>query len=301
MNMKGCSIVICTQSRADLLVSCLQSFTQQSIGYDQLEIIVVDNASTDETANVCKQFMEKHAFIRYALEENIGLSHARNRGVQESIYNWVCFMDDDAKAHVDFNEVLMKTIEANLFDGFGGMFYPWYRTQKPHWLPKTFGQMPMLRTDRGVLKNNDYAAGGICAFNKEKLLLCGGFPPELGMRGNVVGYGEENYLQDRMREKGFVIGFEPAWKMDHLVAEYKYTLNWQLKRLVGKGRDKQISSGKKLVLAQKTMLLLRAATVLVYYTLKFMPKWIMKKDYYWQNYFLEVMTYPGLVWGRVTF
>jgi len=299
--MKGCSIIICTQSRVDLLTECLHSFTQQSIGYNGIEIIVVDNASTDNTAMICKQFMETHPFVRYVLEEKIGLSHARHRGVMESRYNWVCFMDDDAKAHVDFNEVLMQTISAEIFDGFGGMFYPWYRTEKPHWLPKTFGQMPMLRADRGVLKNNDYAAGGICAFDKQKLLFCGGFPPELGMRGKVVGYGEENYLQDRMREKGFVIGFEPAWKMDHLVAEYKYTLDWQWKRLVGKGRDKQIATGIKLSPFKKIILLMRAAAVLIYYTLKFMPKWIMKKEYFWQNYFLEVMTYPGLVWGRVTF
>jgi len=298
--MRGCSIIICTQSRASLLQECLDSFTRQDIPYNQIEIIVVDNGSTDQTRDMVQTLCLGFESLRYVYESEIGLSHARNRGVAEARYDWVCFMDDDAKAHTNFNRILMQTIEANLFDGFGGMFYPWYRTPKPKWLSDQFGKMPLLRNDRGVLKQNDYAAGGICAFNKEKLLACGGFPPELGMRGNVVGYGEENYLQDKMREKGYVIGFEPEWKMDHLVAEYKYTLHWQWRRFVGKGRDKQLSKGVKLSILHKTYFLLRATAVALFYALKLFPKWVFDKSYYRQNYFLEVMTYPGLVWGRIT-
>ncbi len=298
--MKGCSIIICTQSRAALLEECLHSFTTQDIGFEKVEIIVVDNASTDHTKQVVLDFIAKGNKICYAYENKIGLSHARNRGVAESKYDWVCFMDDDAKAHADFVRVMLQTIDAGMFDGFGGMFYPWYRTPKPKWLSDQFGKMPLLRADLGVLKSNDYAAGGICAFDKSKLLECGGFPPELGMRGNVVGYGEENYLQDKMREKGYVIGFEPAWKMDHLVAEYKYTLKWQWRRFVGKGRDKQLSKGKKLSLFEKSYLLIRATAVALFYSIKLLPKFLFRKSYYIQNYYLDVMTYPGLVWGRVT-
>ena len=298
--MNGCSIIICTQSRSCLLETCLQSFISQNQVFENIEYIVVDNQSTDNTKDVTFSFKNKLSNLHYVFEEKIGLSHARNKGVEVSKYNWVCFMDDDALAHADFNEVMMETIKNNLFDGFGGMFYPWYRTPKPKWLSPTFGQMPMLRKDIGLLSTNQHAAGGICAFKKQHLLKAGGFPPDIGMRGNIVGYGEENYLQDKMRVNGDIIGFVPNWKMDHLVAEYKYTLKWHLKRFIGKGRDKQLSSGKKIPGLQKTLLSFRAIAVLVFYSLKLLPKVLFNKNYYFQNYILDVLNYPSMLFGKLT-
>lgn len=298
--MNGCSIIICTQSRSTLLKTCLQSFIAQNQVFEHIEYIVVDNQSTDDTKEVTISFQKNLKNLHYVFEEKIGLSHARNKGVEASKHNWVCFMDDDALAHADFNEVMMETINKNLFDGFGGMFYPWYRTPKPKWLSPIFGQMPLLRNDIGTLPDNQHAAGGICAFKKQHLLKAGGFPPDIGMRGNVVGYGEENYLQDKMRANGDIIGFVPNWKMDHLVAEYKYTLKWQLKRFIGKGRDKQLSTGKKLNPTQKLILCLRAMAVLILYSFKLLPKLLFNKNYYFQNYIIDVLNYPSITYGKLT-
>lgn len=296
--MQGCSIIICTLNRADLLRSCIESFEGQ-LDAEVLEIIVVDNDSADSTPDVVANFQKSGMPIRHVLEKKIGLSHARNRGVKESKFGWVCFMDDDALAHNDFTAVMMGIISTEKYDGFGGMFYPWYRTPKPKWLSADFGKMPMLLHEEGLLSDHLHVAGGICAFDKSKLLKAGGFPPELGMRGNVVGYGEENYLQDEMRKLGARIGFVPNWKMDHLVAPYKYTLNWQLKRFIGKGRDRQIRNGS-LSLLSKIRLSFRAILVMGYYSIRFLPKWIISKNFYWQNYFLVIMEYPALVYGRIS-
>jgi glycosyltransferase involved in cell wall biosynthesis len=282
------------------LKTCINSFITQNQVFENVEYIVVDNQSTDDTKEITLNFQHKLNNLVYVFEEKIGLSHARNKGVETSKYDWVCFMDDDALAHADFNEVMMETIKNNLFDGFGGMFYPWYRTPKPKWLSPIFGQMPMLRNDIGPLPNNQHVAGGICAFKKQHLLKAGGFPPDIGMRGNIVGYGEENYLQDKMRANGDIIGFVPNWKMDHLVAEYKYTLNWQLKRFIGKGRDKQLASGKKLSFIKKILLGFRAIAVLFFYCFKLLPKVLFNKNYYFQNYILDVLNYPCITLGKIT-
>jgi len=282
------------------LKTCLQSFIAQNQVFEHIEYIVVDNQSTDDTKEVTISFQNNLKNLHYVFEEKIGLSHARNKGVEASKHNWVCFMDDDALAHADFNEVMMETINKNLFDGFGGMFYPWYRSPKPKWLSSIFGQMPLLRNDIGTLPNNQHVAGGICAFKKQHLLKAGGFPPDIGMRGNVVGYGEENYLQDKMRANGDIIGFVPNWKMDHLVAEYKYTLKWQLKRFIGKGRDKQLSTGKKLNPIQKLILCSRAIAVLLLYSFKLLPKLLFNKNYYFQNYIIDVLNYPSITYGKLT-
>jgi glycosyltransferase involved in cell wall biosynthesis len=296
--MKGCSIIICTRNRAELLRECIRSFEGQ-LNPNLQELIVVDNDSSDCTADVASSFMQAAFPIRHVVEKKIGLSHARNRGVQESKFDWVCFMDDDALAHADYVGVMMNTIQSSKYDGFGGMFYPWYRSPKPRWLSSEFGKMPMLLKTEGLLPDHLHVAGGICAFNKSMLLDAGAFPPDIGMRGDVVGYGEENHLQDEMRKLGARIGFVPDWKMDHLVAPYKYTLSWQLKRFVGKGRDKQIRNGA-LSLVEKLMLSSRALLVLGYYLLRFLPKLMFQPTYFWQNYLLDVLQYPAIILGRVS-
>jgi glycosyltransferase involved in cell wall biosynthesis len=296
--MKGCSIIICTRNRAELLGECIRSFEGQ-LNPDLQELIVVDNDSSDNTPEVVSAFKQAAFPILHVVENKIGLSHARNRGVQESKFDWVCFMDDDALVHSDYVAVMMQTIQASNYDGFGGMFYPWYRTPKPKWLSPEFGKMPMLLNAEGLLPDHLHVAGGICAFDKSKLLKAGGFPPDIGMRGDVVGYGEENHLQDEMRKLGARIGFVPTWKMDHLVAPYKYTLTWQLKRFVGKGRDKQIRKGA-ISMSRKIMLSARALLVFGYYSLRFLPKLIFQPTYFWQNYLLDVFQYPAIVFGRVS-
>ena len=117
--MNGCSIIICTQSRSVLLKTCLNSFINQNRFFENIEYIVVDNQSIDDTKAVTLSFQDELKNLNYVFEEKIGLSHARNKGVEVAKYDWVCFMDDDALAHSNFNEVMMETIKNNLFDGFG--------------------------------------------------------------------------------------------------------------------------------------------------------------------------------------
>ena len=296
---KGISIIICTRNRASLLQECLNSFTNQSYSSDKIEFLIVDNNSDDNTKEVVLQYQTKLNKLKYILETKVGLSIARNRGIRESMYNWICFMDDDAIAHKNFIERLFFVKSNYSFDAFGGMFYPWHRKTKPKWLSDDFGKMPLLRKDIGVLNSNQFIAGGICAFNKDKVIKAGGFPNEIGMRGDIVGYGEENYLQSRMRENGDIIGFDPDWKIDHLVAEYKYSVRWQLKRFFAKGRDEQLSQKVKLSLLRKFYLVSRAFLSSIFQLFKNLPKLIFNKDYYFQNYIINCFSFFYRVIGRV--
>lgn len=72
------SIIICTRRRPTMLHNCLEALRRSVRAPD--EVIVVDNSSGDPaTESVAGKF---HA--RYVLEEKVGLSHARNRGITES-------------------------------------------------------------------------------------------------------------------------------------------------------------------------------------------------------------------------
>lgn len=296
--MHGVSIVICTHNRSVYLRKCLTSFTHQSLMPSNVEFIIVDNKSTDDTNSVALSFKDDLPGLHCVREENVGLSFARNRGIAESKYDWVCYMDDDAKAHYNYMERLFDLMDNHTFDGFGGMFLPWYEHNRPKWLRDDFGKMTMLRKDIGPLTKGKTVAGGICAFKKSWLIKAGYFPTDIGMRGNIIGYGEETILQNRMQDAGAVIGFDPSWQIDHLVAEYKHQLSWHLKRSFGKGRDAQIIKGS-LSLFQKLFLLSRGLAVAGFSMLKNVVR-LRNSGYYWQNYMLDSVGYLYLMAGRVS-
>ncbi len=83
------------RSNARHLGECLESVYQQT--YRRLELVIVDDGSTDETPRMCRDFLDSHQGIpiRYYRKENGGQSSSRNVGVTLSRGEWVSFLDQD--------------------------------------------------------------------------------------------------------------------------------------------------------------------------------------------------------------
>jgi hypothetical protein len=89
------SVAIVTRNRAALLSKALQSLVEQERPPDQ--VVVVDNASTDETDSVARSF-EDRLNIRLVREEQVGIPIARNTSLQHSTGDIVALLDDDCIA-----------------------------------------------------------------------------------------------------------------------------------------------------------------------------------------------------------
>jgi len=86
------SVIIPTYNRADLIPEALDSVFAQT--YHDFEIIVVDDGSTDNTAEILRPLAEQGR-LKYIRQNNQGASAARNRGIAEARGNFIAFLDSD--------------------------------------------------------------------------------------------------------------------------------------------------------------------------------------------------------------
>lgn len=291
------SIIICTYNRSDILTECLDSLVNQTADSSLYEVVVIDNNSNDSTAVIVKKYADQYTNFRYVKETRQGLSYARNRGYQEAKSDWVSYVDDDAKAHANYVERALWTITHFDFDCFGGMYYPWHKYRKPRWLPDSFGTKPKIQDKVGIMKKG-FASGGVIVFKKQVLETMKGFPVNLGMSGKKVAYGEETYLQVKMREQGYVLGFDPELKIDHLVAKYKLNPWWHVKSkyMIGKQLWDTLnldSSGIGI------KYLLKNALRLFWHDTKQYTPLLLKQNYYWQNWILDVLAPFAINMGKI--
>jgi glycosyltransferase involved in cell wall biosynthesis len=220
------SIAVCTFNRSDFLEICLESILNNKKS-DQFEILVIDNNSTDSTYSVVKKFQDNAQNVKYFFEEKTGLSYARNKAIENANSEFIAFLDDDCFITDTYLDRLQWLIENLDFDCLGGMYLPWYYVQKPKWISDDFGKMKSLYSDLSKVEE-DYVAGGNMLFKKSVFIKVGLFPVEFGMYGNLTGYGEEDYVQEKIRKAGGSIYFDPELIVYHTVQKYKLSLTWQL-------------------------------------------------------------------------
>jgi glycosyltransferase involved in cell wall biosynthesis len=103
------SIVMTTYNRADLLKRAVRSLERQT--YKNFELIIVDDCSSDRTRDVISSLERDCSRIRaVSLEKNLGLSGARNRGMELASGSLVAFLDDDDEALPEWLESYSKRI-----------------------------------------------------------------------------------------------------------------------------------------------------------------------------------------------
>lgn len=91
------SAIITTKNRADLLPRALDSVLEQT--YQNLEIIVVDDGSDDETSQIIEEYQRNHSIIAIRNEKSLGSNKARNQGIEKASGEFVAGLDDDDEWH----------------------------------------------------------------------------------------------------------------------------------------------------------------------------------------------------------
>lgn len=222
--MEFVTVIICTYNRGNLLAETLPTILEQDD--NRFKVLIVDNNSTDNTNSVVNEFAIKHQNLEFIIENNQGASFARNTGCSEAKTEWIIFLDDDAKVPNSFINNAIDIIKASDYDCIGGIYYPWYKYEKPKWFKDKYASTAVLFENDNVAPQHTYISAGIMAIKKDVLTNVGGFSTSLGPSGSKMNYGEETNLHDKLIKNGYKVKIEPSWFMYHLVDQNKYRLKW---------------------------------------------------------------------------
>ncbi len=103
------SIIIPMYNSEEFLADCLDSIIQQS--YENLEIICIDDASTDSTLGIAREFLKIDKRIKILeCEKNMGQGHVRNLGIKASQGDFIGFVDSDDVIDKNYYSELYKNI-----------------------------------------------------------------------------------------------------------------------------------------------------------------------------------------------
>lgn len=87
------TVIVPVYNVSSFLSKCIESICGQE--YPFLEIILVDDGSTDESGKICDSYAEKDTRIKVIHKQNQGVSLARNTGLDVATGQWICFVDGD--------------------------------------------------------------------------------------------------------------------------------------------------------------------------------------------------------------
>ena len=108
------TIIIPVYNVESYLPSCLDSVLNQT--YKDLEIIMVDDGSTDASGKICDAYEERDTRIRVIHQSNRGVSVARNTGIKEARGEYLYFLDSDDELSPDCIELLSQPLESRAYD-----------------------------------------------------------------------------------------------------------------------------------------------------------------------------------------
>ncbi|TXD81697.1 glycosyltransferase family 2 protein [Subsaximicrobium wynnwilliamsii] len=238
----GVSIVVVSYNGAERLIPTLKHLAnQESIGFC-VEVILVDNCSTDNTREIAKSFWHELGIpfpLRIVQETQAGTMFARKKGIEVSSYRYLLYCDDDnwlCKHYLStaYN-IISKDPNIAALGGCGYMQYE-HNFMPPNWIKdyeKNYGTGPQGREDGDTTfsKGCLYTAGTILDKAWLDKLYAKGFASALeGRIGDTLIAGEDTELTYALKLIGGKLYYSSKMTFQHFMPKKRITWGY-LKRL----------------------------------------------------------------------
>ena len=238
------SVIICTYNRVHYIEKVLDALHKEN--FNDYEVIVVDNNSTDGTLQKVQNYADAHPDfpLRLTHESRQGLSWARNTGIKESAGDVLAFLDDDAIPRKGYLTELERGMKAHQQAcGFGGKIIPLFdECPPPKWLCRwTLSWVSGL--DKGqrdcYFKGKEFPIGANMGLRRSAIAECGEFNTSLGRSGGNLMGGEEKDLFRRVKSHGRKIIYLHSVIVDHVIPQKRTTTRYIIEFAKGVGRSEK--------------------------------------------------------------
>lgn len=173
------SIIVPVYNIIEYLPRCVESLRKQT--YDKIEILLVDDGSTDGTSELCDRLAAEDIRIRVFHKENGGSSSARNLGIKEATGEYLGFVDSDDYVEPDMYERLLQAIETT--------------------------QLPIAQTGRDEIDPEGKKLPNICEpVTERQEIPAKDFLRELLMHRGDCSFCTKLVRRDLFDEEGFPVG-----------------------------------------------------------------------------------------------
>jgi glycosyltransferase involved in cell wall biosynthesis len=211
MDKPTASAIICTRDRRTSLSECLASMASLDLSDLAFELIVSDNGSRDDTADVVRQFADKAPFpVRYVYESAPGASRARNAGIAAARGDFLLFTDDDCIVARDWAKAAVAILGAAPMQMVGGRV-ELYDPSHIDVTTKTSLTREVLHDPTGV---RGFVHSANLCFSRRVLERIGDFDTRLGAGGRYVA-AEDMDLIYRASIGNIPVVYEPSIVVRH--------------------------------------------------------------------------------------
>ncbi len=234
------SVILCTYNRVAVLAETLESFAAQR-GADEpsVELLIVDNNSSDDTRKVTERHIASYPNTRYVFEAQPGLSHARNTGISESRGEIAVFVDDDVYFDPGWLCAVIDCFEKRPeAAAMGGRSEPIFEAGRPSWLSD---EMLMIYGDTRLgdqarwMVPPEQPFGLNMAFRREVFEKIGFFDPSLGRIGKKLLSNEEKDYFHRLARASLKVWYDPDALLFHRIPTSRTQQEWVISRYYWQG------------------------------------------------------------------
>ncbi|MFH1776656.1 MAG: glycosyltransferase [Candidatus Omnitrophota bacterium] len=200
-NLKTVSVVVAAYNAAGTIAGVIECLLGQDYPKDKLEVIIVDDGSTDETARLVKEYP-----VKYIYQKNKGPAAARNLGWRSSTGEIVCFTDADCMAEKAWVSKLVSKYNSKRIAGVGGS----YDIMNSKNLLACCLHEEILERHLHMPEEVNYLGAFNVSYRRSVLEEVNGFDQSFR-----IASGEDNELSYRIKKKGYSFIFDKNIKVSH--------------------------------------------------------------------------------------